>query len=196
MKRNIIIAIVAAATLIGGGTATAVTIADDDKAQAKQSNVRITETDDDRDDRDDAAEAKSAKLTAAEAIDAALAEVPGTPVSADLDDEDRNVVWDVEILSKDGTWHSVQIDPSTGDVLGTYTESDDNDAAEARAALKSADVTAEEAAGAAAAKGTVTSVDLDEDGRAASWEVETTGGEWTVDLGTGKVSAAPADDED
>jgi uncharacterized membrane protein YkoI len=214
MKRNIVIAIVAAAALVGGGTATAVAIAgeDDGDAQVKQSSVRLPDADDNRDDdqddrnddqtdqnddrNDDATEAGSAKVTAAEAIDAALAEVSGTAVSADLDDDDRNLYWDVDILGKGDTWHSVQIDPGTGKVLGTHTETDDNDASEARKALKSADVTAKEAVEAAADKGTVTSVDLDEDDRTPSWEADTTNGEWTVDLGSGKVTAAPAGDED
>jgi len=52
---------------------------------------------------------------------------------------------------------------------------------------------------AAAAKGTVTSVDLDDDARAAAWEAETRTSkgaerEWRVDLGTGAVTAGQLDD--
>ncbi|CAM5260981.1 hypothetical protein SHIRM173S_09607 [Streptomyces hirsutus] len=64
------------------------------------------------------------------------------------------------------------IDPSSGKVLGSERDDDDDDAAEVRAALKGTSVTAEEAAKAAAAKGTVTSVDLDDDDT-EGWEVET-----------------------
>ncbi|BCL27660.1 PepSY domain-containing protein [Streptomyces aurantiacus] len=222
MKRNIVIATVTAALLVGGGTATALAVTgDEDGGQVKQSSVRVSDddrddrddaadrADDDRDDRDDnsedAAEAKAAKVTAADAITAALKSVPGTAVSADLDDEGSSLVWDVDVLSSGGTWHSVDVDPGTGKVLGSHTERDDDadDTAEARAALKGTSVTAAEAAKAGAAKGTVTSVDLDDDGRTAAWEVDTAGGngvekEWKVDAKSAAVVAdtGAGDDSD
>ncbi|MFI0035640.1 PepSY domain-containing protein [Streptomyces mutabilis] len=163
----------------------------------------------DRDDRDDGraddARASSAKVTAAEAVAAALKEAPGTSVSAELDEEDgdddgddrERAVWEVDVLAGDGTWHSVWIDPGTGKVLGSETD-DEDDTDEVRAALKGTSVDAAEAAKAAAGRGTVTSVELDEDGYrgdgVAAWEVETTSpgkGEqdWRVDLKSGKVTA-------
>jgi hypothetical protein len=61
-------------------------------------------------------------------------------------------------------------------------------------------VTAAQAAEAAAAKGTVTDVDLDDDGRAKGWDVSTGSGrddrDWRVDLKTGKVTADSDDDSD
>ncbi|MEU3795717.1 PepSY domain-containing protein [Streptomyces fructofermentans] len=222
MKRNIVIATIAAAALVGGGTATALAVTGDDDAGVKQSSVRVADDDrtDDRDDRDDdgtdragtddraenAAEAKAAKVTAADAITAALKSVRGTAVSAELDDEGSSLVWDVDVLTQGGNRHSVQVDPGNGKVLGSHadTDTDADDAADdsrARAALKDASVTAAEAAEAAAAKGTVVSVDLDDD-RAAGWEAETTGADgterdWTVDLRTAKVTAdASAPDTD
>ncbi|MDQ0774456.1 putative membrane protein YkoI [Streptomyces aurantiacus] len=209
MKRNIVIATVTAALLVGGGTATALAVTgDEDGGQVKQSSVRVS--DDDRDDRDDntedAAEAKAAKVTAADAITAALKSVPGTAVSADLDDEGSSLVWDVDVLSSGGTWHSVDVDPGTGKVLGSHTERDDDaddaaDTAEARAALKGTSVTAAEAAKAGAAKGTVTSVDLDDDGRNPAWEVDTTSAngaekEWKVGLNSTEVTADRSSDDD
>ncbi|MFH8241829.1 PepSY domain-containing protein [Streptomyces sp. G6] len=231
MKRNIVIAAVTAAALIGGGTATALaTAGDDDPGTTRQSDVRDRDDDakgaadddaddgddsrdrdhdDDRDDdRDDAARASSAKVTAAEAVAAALKEAPGTAVSAELDDEDgddddgdrddrERAVWEVDVLGGDGTWHSVRIDPGSGKVLGSETD-DEDDTDEVRAALKGASVDAAEAAKAAAGRGTVTSVELDEDGYygdgEAAWEVETTSSgkgeqDWRVDLSTGKVTA-------
>ncbi|MDL5203856.1 PepSY domain-containing protein [Streptomyces sp. ALI-76-A] len=173
---------------------------------------------DTREDRnDDADRVAAAKVTAADAIAAALKHSPGTAVSAELDDEDgqddqdddRNgraadggdaaVVWEVGVLAGDDTWHSVRIDPASGKVLGSHTGSED-DTAQVRAALKGASVTAADAARAAAGKGTVTSVDLDEDGASRSWDVETrTSGEaeedWNVGLRTGKVTADTADDD-
>ncbi|MWA13672.1 PepSY domain-containing protein [Streptomyces sp. BA2] len=218
MKRNIVIATVAALALAGGGTATALAASgdDDSSAAAKKSSVQLkddnrdNDRDDDRDDdryddRDDAkentAEVKAAKVTAADAIDAALAKHSGTAVSAELDDEDGGLVWDVDLLKGDA-WTSVQVDPGTGKVLGSHTEQDDDgDAKRVAAALKGASVNAADAAKAAGAKGTVTSVDLDDDGTAKAWEAETASGkgaesDWKVDLQSGKVSADKSDSHD
>ncbi|MEV0254355.1 PepSY domain-containing protein [Streptomyces sp. NPDC050732] len=212
MKRNIVIATVAAAALIGGGTATAFAVGGDDDSAANRSSVQLKDHDrgdDDGkdDDRDDAAEntaeAKAAKVTAADAIKAALADTKGTAVSAELDDEDGGLVWDVDLLNGK-TWHSVEVDAGTGKVLGSWTEKDDDgddaaDAARVNSALKGATVGAADAAKAGADKGTVTSVDLDDDGTATAWNVETTGAkgaesEYDVDLKTGKVTADHSDD--
>ncbi|MCK8434766.1 PepSY domain-containing protein [Streptomyces sp. D2-8] len=213
MKRNIVIAAVTAAALIGGGTATALATTGDDGGSARQAaNTRLSADDDrndqdDRDDRDDDnsrddARAASADVTASEAIASALKHTSGTAVSAELDDEDDSakVIWKVDVLSGDNTWHSVSVDPSNGRVLGSHTD-DEDDTAQVRAALKGSSVTAEEAAKAAAGKGVVTSVDLDEDGRGKAWEAETrTSGaaeqDWKVDLTTGKVTADRADARD
>ncbi|MFJ8939272.1 PepSY domain-containing protein [Streptomyces sp. NPDC102365] len=245
MKRNIVIATVTAAVLIGGGTATAIAVAGDDEAPTKKSDVRVSNDDtgrdddadandtDDRDDNDaddkaedkaDAAEdraakdtgedaedkaenatdAKAAKVDAADAIKAALKNTAGTAVSADLDDEGTKHVWDVDVLTNGGTWHSVQVDPATGKVLGSHVDRDDDgdDAAETaqiREALKGSSVTAAEAAEAGAAKGTVTSVDLDEESADKAWEVDTTaangtGSDWRVDAGSGKITADRSND--
>ncbi|MFF8396870.1 PepSY domain-containing protein [Streptomyces sp. NPDC016172] len=211
MKRNIVIAAVTAAALIGGGTATALATTGDDGGSARQAaNTRLSADDDrnDQDDRDDdsrdddAAQAASADVTASEAIASALKHTSGTAVSAELDDEDDNakVIWKVDVLSGDNTWHSVSVDPSNGRVLGSHTD-DEDDTAQVRAALKGSSVTAEEAAKAAAGKGVVTSVDLDEDGKDKSWEAETRKSgaaeqDWKVDLKTGKVTADRSDAQD
>ncbi|MFD5841982.1 PepSY domain-containing protein [Streptomyces chartreusis] len=202
MKRNIVIATVAAAALIGGGTVAAYAAAGDDDGAAtqRQSSVRIADDRDDSaedaaenraDDRDDdsvevRSDAAGAKVTAADAIAAALKHTPGTAVGADLDD-DGSRAWEVSVVKADGTDHDVRVSASDGKVLGAHRDDDDDDAREDLAALKGADVDAREAAVAAAAKGTVTDVDLDDDGPAA-WSVETTKGEWKVDLRTGKVT--------
>ncbi|MEU6685934.1 PepSY domain-containing protein [Streptomyces sp. NPDC046832] len=211
MKRNIVIAAVTAAALIGGGTATALATTGDDGDSARQTaNTRLSnDAHDDREDRDDrgdrgddAERAASTDVTAPEAIASALKHTSGTVVSAELDDEDDSdkVVWKVDVLSGDDTWHSVSVDPSDGRVLGSQTD-DEDDSAQVRAALKGSSVTAEEAAKAAAGKGVVTSVDLDDDGKAKSWETETrtSGGaerDWKVDLNTGKITADRSDDTD
>ncbi|MFD9983047.1 PepSY domain-containing protein [Streptomyces massasporeus] len=203
MKRNIVIAAVTAAALIGGGTATALATTGDDQGSARQAATTQLSNDDDRADRDDDAEKTvSADVTASEAIASALKHTSGTVVSAELDDEDDGdkVVWTVDVLSGDDTWHSVSVDPANGRVLGSHTD-DEDDTAQVRAALKSSSVTAEEAAKAAAGKGVVTSVDLDDDGKDKSWEAETrtSGGaeqDWKIDLTSGKVTADRADDQD
>ncbi|MEU6031977.1 PepSY domain-containing protein [Streptomyces tauricus] len=239
MKRNIVIATVTAAVLIGGGTATAIAVSGDDEAPTTKSDVRASNDDTGRDDDTDAndaddndaddraedqaedqaardsgedaedkaenaADAKVAKVDAADAIEAALKKTAGTAVSADLDDEGTKHVWDVDILTNGGAWHSVQVDPATGKVVGSHVDRDDDgdDAAETaqiRAALKGSSVTAAEAAEAGAAKGTVTSVDLDEESADKAWEVDTTaangtGSDWRVDTGSGKITADRTND--
>ncbi|GAB2329553.1 PepSY domain-containing protein [Streptomyces griseoincarnatus] len=201
MKRNIVIAAVTAAALVGGGTATALAVAGDDDTTS------VTRTDDDRDDRaedrsddqdgdddDGAVRAAAGGVTAAEAITAALKHTPGTVVSAELDDGS----WEVDVLAGGDTWHTVRIAPDSGKVLGAQKD-DEDDAAEVRAALKGASVTAGDAAKAAAAKGTVVSVDLDDDGDDRGWEAETraSGGDerdWSVGLTTASVTADRDDD--
>jgi uncharacterized membrane protein YkoI len=79
-------------------------------------------------------------------------------------------------------------DADDADDNGTATATDADGRADL-AALKGTSVDAREAALAAAAKGTVTDVDLDDDARATAWSVETAkGGEWKVDARTGKVT--------
>ncbi|MFJ2263352.1 PepSY domain-containing protein [Streptomyces sp. NPDC087844] len=224
MKRNIVIATIAAAALIGGGTATALAVSGDEEAPANKSSVQVSNDDNGRDDdvndtddndaddkadaaedkAENAADAKVAQVNAADAIKAALKNTDGTAVSADLDDEGTKHVWDVDILTNGGTWHSVQVDPATGKVVGSHVDRDDDgdDAAETaqiRAALKGSSVTAAEAAKAGAAKGTVTSVDLDEESTDKAWEVDTTaangtGSDWRVDPDSGKITADRSND--
>ncbi|MEU7473116.1 PepSY domain-containing protein [Streptomyces sp. NPDC044984] len=211
MKRNIVIAVVTAAALVGGGTATALAVSGDDAPTTRAAENRAADDDgrdddgrddergradtddqdDDGDDRDGRG-ASSGDVTAADAIAAALKHTPGTAVSAELDDR----VWEVDVLGGGDTWHSVRIDPGSGKVLGA-SEDDEDDADEVRAALKGASVTAGEAAKAAAAEGTVTSVDLDDDDK--GWEAETraSGGDerdWRVDPSSGSVTADRGDD--
>ncbi|MFD5774911.1 PepSY domain-containing protein [Streptomyces fungicidicus] len=211
MKRNIVIAVVTAAALVGGGTATALAVSGDDdrgasvaraEARAGDDDGRDDDRDDrneDRDDRDDRGDdrderAVSGDMTAAEALAAALKHTPGTAVAAELDDG----AWEVDVLGDDDGWHSVRVDPGSGKVLGASAD-DEDDAREVRAALKGSSVTAGEAARAAAGKGVVTSVELDDDDR--GWEAETRasgGGErdWRVDLGSGKVTVDQGDSDD
>jgi uncharacterized membrane protein YkoI len=241
MKRNIVIAVVTAAALVGGGAATALAVSGGDEASGTSgTSVAQTESrvgdddgrdddrDDARDDRDDRDEARddrddaraddrddrndervvSGGVSAADAIAAALKHTPGTAVSADLDDDgdsddgddDGNrgrAVWEVDVLGGGDSWYSVRVDPATGKVLGAHKD-DEDDAGEVRAALKGSSVTAQEAAELVAAKGTVVSIDLDDDDD-RGWEAETaaSGGhekDWRVGLDGGAVKADRGDD--
>ncbi|MFG3181811.1 MULTISPECIES: PepSY domain-containing protein [Streptomyces] len=208
MKRNIVLATVAAAALIGGGTVAAYAGSGDDGASPRQSDVRVADDRDDApkgdtDDRDDAqgdrddarddreeaaAQARGADVTAAEAIAAALERTPGTAVSAELDD-DGSRVWEVTVVKADGTEHDVRVSAGDGKVLSDRRDDDDDDDGRRDlAALKGSTVDAREAAEAAAAKGTVVEIDLDDDGPAV-WKAETTKGEWNVGLKSGAVTA-------
>ncbi|MCT9080754.1 PepSY domain-containing protein [Streptomyces fulvoviolaceus] len=217
MKRNIVIATLTAAALATGGTVAAFAAGDDDAtatqrqtstgAQVVSDDDSVDDSvDDSTDDRsDDATEDRTAvrnsDITAADAIAAALRHTPGTAVSADLDDEGDDIgTWDVDVVKSDGTEYSVDVSSDTGKVLKAHRENDDdNDGREDLTALKGAKVDVREAALAAAAKGTVTEVGLDDDNGAVAWGVETvkdtTHGEWKVDLQTGKV-AQDRDDHD
>lgn len=207
MKRKLVIAAAVASVAIGAGTAAAFA---DDGAHGRTADVRTVRP---------AAEAPgsatvtaagapgSAEVTAVEAIAAALESRPGTAVSADLDteagDDDRG--WEVEILGTGTTSYEVLVDPATGRVLGSRTAGagaeDADDVREARALLKGSGVTAAEAAGTAATKGFVTSVDLDDDGSQAcgAWDVETDGSsakerDWHVALTDAGLTADRDDD--
>ena len=205
MKRNIVIATVAAAALIGGGAFAASASGDDDSAPVRgKTNVQTVaddrddsrdddRRDDDRDDdsRDDTPRTATAEVTAADAVAAALKHTSGTAVSVDLEDDGADR-WEVEVVKSDGTEYTVRVAADTADVLGAQRD-DDSDGRDELAALRGTTVTAEEAARAAAAKGTVVEVDLDDDGPAV-WSVETTQGEWTVDAKTSTVTQERDDD--
>ncbi|MFJ5558877.1 PepSY domain-containing protein [Streptomyces sp. NPDC093250] len=195
MKRNIVIAVVAAAALVGGGTATAIGVSGGEGGgSGSVSSPAVRAGDDDGRDDDGRGERVSGEVTAADAIAAALKHTPGIAVSAELHDDGS---WEVEVLGRGDSWRSVRVDPGSGKVLGAWADYED-DAGEVRAALKGASVSAQEAAEVAGAKGTVVSVELDDDGD-LGWEAETrgsSGGErdWRVDVRSGEVSVERGDD--
>ncbi|WP_420035581.1 PepSY domain-containing protein [Streptomyces sp. cg28] len=191
-RRTTVISAIAALALIGGGTATAVALSDD----GTPSRSSVTVKDDGVSDaQENANEAKGARITAEDAIAAALKHTPGVAAEADLDSDDGRLVWDVDVIGSGAARHHVEVDPGTGKVLGSHVEKDDDDDDPARvaAALKNASTSASDAARVAAAKGTVTSVDADDDGAVQVWEVETTSAngvehDWHVDLRSGAVT--------
>lgn len=222
MKRNVTIAAITAAVLIGGTTAATVALADsgDGERTSTRSAGTVTRADDSTsDDRTAAASgdrapaaAKSTRITLDQAVAAALKSVPGTVTEAELDDDDDDhggrAVWELDIRGSDGTWHDVTVDAATGKVL--KTRDDDNDDRD-RHAPRSAAVTLNQAAAQAlkTAPGTITSIDLDDDddddnggrGNVLRWDVDITGKdgkqhELRVDAKTGKVTVDRDDDGD
>ncbi|MFE7138359.1 PepSY domain-containing protein [Streptomyces sp. NPDC057644] len=182
MKRNVTIAAITAAVLIGGTTAATVAFADSDgdrdrTSTRSASTVSLADDRDDKDDRtDDASDdrsddrapaaAKNAGISLDQAVAAALKSVPGTVTQAELDrdDDDHNgrTVWELDVRGSDKKWHDVTVDAGNGKVL--KTRDDDNDDRDDHSPRSSA-VTLNEAAAAAlkTAPGTVTSIDLDDD---------------------------------
>lgn len=203
MKRKIAIATVTAAALIGTGTVSAAAIADDGGQQRSTKSVQVDDRDDskdrddkdDRDDRDDDdREAKPAGTTAADAAAAALKAAPGTVTGIDLDEGKNGPVWEVDI-TKGKTSHEVTLDAKTNKVLSDKKDGEEDAEDTVPSGLK---ISAADAAGKAAAHGTVTSVDFDDDNR--TWEVETTGkdnkeSELSVDAKSGKVTPQSSDDD-
>ncbi|MFH9292656.1 PepSY domain-containing protein [Streptomyces sp. NPDC017520] len=219
MKRNVTIAAITAAVLIGGTTAATVAFADDgdgDRTPARgvsavslaDDNASDDRADDASDDRAPAA-AKSTRITLDQAVAAALKSVPGTVTEAELDDDDDDngrAVWELDVRGSDKKWHDVTVDAGNGKVL--KTRDDDNDDRD-RHAPRSSAVTLNQAADAAlrTAPGSVTSIDLDDDddddsrGSVLRWDIDITGKDGTqhelrVDAKTGKVTVDRDDDGD
>ncbi|MEU9501323.1 PepSY domain-containing protein [Streptomyces sp. NPDC048196] len=197
MKRHLVIATAAAAALLAGGTVTAVAVS------GNGAPATAPAADHARQDTEDLREAGAARVTAPQAAAAALKAVPGKVSGLDLDQDRPGLVWDADVLGKDGKWHEVTLDARTARVLNQHVDREnDDDHAQQRAALKNARTDAATAARkAAAGHGTVTSVELDDDHRTkAAWEVETITKDGTehkllIDPHTGTLSTAPAHDD-
>ncbi|MFF3751006.1 PepSY domain-containing protein [Streptomyces sp. NPDC002018] len=212
MKRNLVIAAITAAALIGGGTYTAVAVGGDDSTAGSGTATgtsvlpapvsRLGAP-------DDSPRVSRAGVTAGQAADAALKKVPGTVVSVERDDDGddrdrRDGRWEVDVLGKDDRRHELKVDAG-GTVRAdgrADDDGDDDDDRDDRAALRGATVDARQAADAAlaAVPGTATSVEIDDD-RTGHWEVGVRGEdgrahELKVHARTGKVTADRADDRD
>ncbi|MFC7470897.1 PepSY domain-containing protein [Streptomyces albidoflavus] len=175
-------------SLVSGQESAAPADRDDDRDAKDEDDRddRDDRRDDDQDDQDDRRDDKGAaagpgNVTAAQAIAAALKHTSGTVLSADLDDDgDRR--WEVEVATGGSTVHEIDVDSTTGKVVRTETDRDEDDAAAELKAVQGAKVSARDAA--AAVDGAVTSVEFD-DGR---WEVEVGEADWTVPLDTPRAS--------
>ncbi|MFZ4282846.1 PepSY domain-containing protein [Streptomyces rhizosphaericola] len=216
MKRNATIAAITAAVLIGGTAAATVAFADDDgdrrPATTTQQPTTTGQDTEDRDDDRSPATGTTTTITLDQAVAAALKSVPGTVTEAELDDDDDDhggrTVWELDVHGSDKKWHDVTVDATTGKVLKTRQD-DDNDDRD-RHAPRSAPVTLNAAADAAlkSAPGRITSIDLDDDdddddgrrGNVLRWDVDITGKdgkhhELKVDAKTGKVTVDRDDDD-
>ena len=175
-------------SLVSGQESTAPADRDDDQDDQRddKDDDRDDRRDDAKDDQDDQRDDKGAaadpgNVTVAQAIAAALNHTSGTVLSADLDDDgDRR--WEVEVATGGSTVHEIEVDSTTGKVVRTETDRDEDDAAAELKAVQGAKVSARDAA--AAVDGAVTSVEFD-DGR---WEVEVGEADWTVPLDTPRAS--------
>jgi uncharacterized membrane protein YkoI len=184
--KKILITVAAASVLAAGGAATAYAGENDDR-------------DDDR-----TPAAAGVKVTAEQAAAAALKAVPGGKIeSLELDDDDDGGkrTWDVDVLSGNTSRDQV-VDAGTGAVTTNGKDDDgdgDGDDRDDARRLNAAKIDAVQAARTAlrTAKGTVTSVELEDGG---VWQVDVTGTdgkerELDIDAATGKVTADTTDDD-
>ncbi|MDV5149972.1 PepSY domain-containing protein [Streptomyces sp. SBC-4] len=107
------------------GTAVALAAGGTESAPVQQARAVLDLDDDDR----GREAAREARITAVQAIDTAVKARPGTVVSAELDDDadESDDGWEVVVLdAKGSTTHTVHIDPVSGRVLGTDTDTDDS----------------------------------------------------------------------
>lgn len=112
-----------------GGMASAVSSsggeADTSQEPAYTSSITVDDTAESSEADEAAALAGSAKITADEARAAALAAVPGTAEEVELENENGNVVYGVEVTDANGAEHDVKVDAGNGTVLAQ--EADDAD---------------------------------------------------------------------
>ncbi|MER6999571.1 PepSY domain-containing protein [Streptomyces sp. NPDC000410] len=100
MKRKFVISTIAAAVLVGGGTATAFAVVPDGTAKVTTAPSAAPKA------------PEAPEVTIEEAADAALRAVPGTVTSAELDEAG----WEVEVRGKDGKEHELRVDAKTAKV--------------------------------------------------------------------------------
>ncbi|MDK1474871.1 PepSY domain-containing protein [Streptomyces sp. 549] len=215
MKRNVIIATLAASGVIAGGVVAGTALADDDSRDSTPRSLRTADAadrqagDGTREGRD-GNERRSASVSAAEAVERALKEVPGTAAGLEREDDDR--VWEVDVVAEDGSWRLVEVDRSTGDVVANRAERDSDDfgdddgdddrrdAGALRGFLAKAEVSAADAARIAAGEKAGPIEELELNDRGTAWKVELGGKdddrELRVDAASGKVTVLDDDADD
>lgn len=68
-----------------------------------------------------------AKITSTQAISAALAQVPGTVLKVELDNEDGNLVYSVNVKTASNEVKDVKVDAGNGQVLQVGGDEEDED---------------------------------------------------------------------
>ncbi len=68
-------------------------------------------------DHDSANLIQEASISMNQAIEIALAEVPGKVVEAELEREDGAVIWEIEVVDSQNQMFEFEIDASSGDIL-------------------------------------------------------------------------------
>jgi len=124
-------AVLGAAAAIGvavgaGGIASAVSTggeSDSSQEPAYTSSITVDDTAESSEADEADALAGLAKITADEARAAALAAVPGTAEEVELENENGNVVYGVEITDSSGATYDVKVDAGNGTILAQ--EADD-----------------------------------------------------------------------
>lgn len=118
---------VAVAALGLGGTGIAIAQSGGDAKAAYTSSVTVADTGENE--AADAALAGLAKISPDQAKASALAAVPGTAGQVELENEDGNVVFGVEVTTANGTRMDVKVDAGNGKVLAQ--DADDGNESEA-----------------------------------------------------------------
>jgi len=121
-RRRLLAGGIAVAALGLGGTGVAIARSGGDAAPAYTSSVTVADTGSEGA-ANDAALAAAAKITPDQARAAALAAVPGTSGKVELENENGNVVFGVEVPTATGSRIDVKVDAGNGKVLAQ--ESDD-----------------------------------------------------------------------
>jgi mono/diheme cytochrome c family protein len=76
---------------------------------------------------DKAQKAKAASIGIAQAIAAASNHVPGTVLEAEFEVEEDQALWEVKIVTDDGTLMEVNVDSQTGSILSSEEEKPEDD---------------------------------------------------------------------
>ncbi len=126
-RRRVIAGGVAVAALGLGGTGIAIAQSGGETKAPYASSVTAPDSSAESG-NNDAALAALAKITPEQAKAAALAAVPGKAGAVELEDEDGNVVFGVEVTTADGRTIDVKVDAGDGKVLAQADDANESDA--------------------------------------------------------------------
>ncbi|WP_181727319.1 PepSY domain-containing protein [Streptomyces sp. PT12] len=135
MTRNLIIAIVAAGAVIGGGTLAGAAMSSDDQepASAALDDLNVADAasgDDGADDTggDDATTDDGGSGSVAEqAVATAVAEVPGVVTEIERDHDDGRRGWEIDVFGDDEQWYKLLVSEDGTEVVNARADDDDDD---------------------------------------------------------------------